>query len=138
MGYMFADDQLDAIFLALASPVRRRVIDVVRESPGLCVGDVAEAFEDEMSRVAVMKHLKVLTEANLVASLKEGRQRRLYFNAVPIQMIYGRWSTEFGSLFSQHATRLKYAVELNLSDHDDAPRRKSRRNTTTKKKDTSR
>jgi hypothetical protein len=46
-----------------------------------------------------------------VTSVKEGRTRQLYFNAVPIQMIHDRWSTEYSALWAAQLTRLKYKVE---------------------------
>ena len=64
-----------------------------------------------MSRIAVMKHLRILEEASLVTSVKEGRTRRLYFNAVPIQMIHDRWTSEYSALWASQLTRLKYTVE---------------------------
>ena len=45
-------------------------------------------------------------------SRREGRARRLYFNAVPIQMIYDRWTTEYGSLWARRLADLKYRVEM--------------------------
>jgi DNA-binding transcriptional ArsR family regulator len=59
-----------------------------------------------------MKHLRVLEDAGLVISKREGRSRRLYFNAVPIQMIYDRWTTEYSSLWARRLTDLKYRVEM--------------------------
>ena len=58
-----------------------------------------------------MKHLAVLEAADLVISSKEGRVRKLYFNAVPIQLIYDRWTTEYSAYWSENLTRIKYRVE---------------------------
>ena len=100
---------MDTIFQALAHQSRREMLDHVRLSPGMKVGDLASVFD--VSRIAVMKHLAVLEEANLIVSQKDGRTRRLYFNAVPIQMIYDRWSDEYSSYWSNKVTSLKYAAE---------------------------
>ena len=70
---------------------------------------VSEFFE--MSRIAVMKHLKILEEADLIHSEEEGRTRKLYFNAVPIQMIHDRWTSEYSALWASRMTRVKYQVE---------------------------
>ena len=102
-------EPMDAVFSALAHPSRRRILDIVRENGGCSVNDVASYFE--ISRIAVMKHLRVLEEAGLLISEKEGRTRRLYFNAIPIQMIYDRWTTEYSGLWASKLTRLKYSVE---------------------------
>lgn len=102
-------ESMDAVFRALGSPVRRQILDVIKDDPGCSVNDVSEHFD--MSRIAVMKHLKILEEAELISSEKEGRTRALYMNAVPIQMIYDRWTTEYSSLWSGRMTDLKYHVE---------------------------
>lgn len=100
---------MDAIFAALAHESRRRILDIVREDSGCSVNDVAEHFD--ISRIAVMKHLNTLEEVGLLISEKVGRTRRLYFNPVPIQMIYDRWTSEYSALWAGGMTRLKYAVE---------------------------
>lgn len=102
-------ETMDLVFRALASPRRRQVLDVLKARPGSSVNDVCDHFD--MSRIAVMKHIRILEEAQLVHSHKEGRVRRLHFNAVPIQMIYDRWTTEYSSLWASGMTRLKYRIE---------------------------
>ena len=104
-----SEDPLGAVFGALASDSRRRILDIVKASPGCSVNHVAEHFE--MSRIAVMKHLRVLEDAGLIRSQKPGRTRQLYFNAVPIQRIYDRWTTEYSALWAERLTRVKYRVE---------------------------
>jgi predicted transcriptional regulator len=58
-----------------------------------------------------MKHLRVLERAGLVHSAKEGRTRKLYFNSVPIQMIYDRWTTEFSKMWASRMTAMKYRIQ---------------------------
>ncbi len=111
---MLSDHDMDAVFQALANESRRRMLDLVKESPGMRVGTLAAEFD--VSRIAVMKHLRVLEEAGLVVSEKDGRARRLYFNAVPIQMIHDRWTTEYSAYWSGGVTRLKYAAELRAQE----------------------
>ena len=106
---MFNDRDMDAVFQALASESRRRMLDKVQACPGIAVGALASEFD--VSRIAVMKHLRVLEQAGLLISEKDGRTRRLYFNAVPIQMIYERWTTEYSAYWSGSVTRLKYGAE---------------------------
>ena len=97
------------VFDALANPVRRKILDVVKDQPGSSVHDVCDFFE--ISRVAVMKHLDVLEEASLVVSRKEGRTRELYFNPVPIQQIYDRWTTDYSALWASGLTKVKFRNE---------------------------
>ena len=108
-------DTMDAVFHALANATRRRILDILRDKPGSSVNDVSAFFG--MSRIGVMKHLKVLEEADLVVSKKEGRTRRLYFNVVPIQLIYDRWTSEYSGLWARRMTSLKFMVENR--DRDD-------------------
>ena len=103
------NDEMDAVFAALASEPRRRILDILKKEPGANVGRVCEFFA--IGRVAVMKHLGVLEGANLVVSEKAGRERRLWFNPVPIHMIYDRWTTEFSSFWAGKLARLKYGLE---------------------------
>ncbi len=100
---------MDAVFQALAHESRRRMLDLVKASPGMGVGTLASEFD--VSRIAVMKHLRGLEDAGLIMSEKDGRTRRLYFNAVPIQMIHDRWTTEYSAYWSSSLTQLKYAAE---------------------------
>jgi predicted transcriptional regulator len=102
-------DSMEAVFVALGSTARRKILDIVKDRPGCSVKHVAGFFK--MSRIAVMKHLRILVRAGLVISEKEGRTRRLYFNCVPIQMIYDRWTTEYSALWASGLTRVKYRVE---------------------------
>ena len=107
---------MDAVFHALAHSARRRILDLIKGMPGCSVNDVAKYFE--MSRIGVMKHLNVLEEADLIISRKTGRTRELYFNAVPIQMIYDRWTTEYSALWASHAADIKYRAEAKKNRHD--------------------
>lgn len=102
-------ESMDAVFRALGSPHRRKMLDVVKNHPGASVNDVCSFFE--VSRIAVMKHLRILVEANLIHSEKEGRTRKLFFNPIPIQMIYDRWTTEYSALWASRMTKLKYDIE---------------------------
>jgi predicted transcriptional regulator len=106
---------LDAVFAALASESRRRILDIVKDQPGCNVNHVARFFP--VSRITVMKHLRALEGAGLLVSEKRGRDRRLYFNPVPIQMIYDRWTTDYSALWASGLARLKYRLE-NQEDTD--------------------
>ncbi|MDZ7628476.1 MAG: metalloregulator ArsR/SmtB family transcription factor [Parvularculaceae bacterium] len=106
---MSDDRDMDAVFAALAHESRRRILDILKAKPGASVGEIAAEFD--VSRIAIMKHLAVLEEANLIVSQKDGRTRRLYFNAAPIRMIYDRWTDDFGGYWAGELTRLKYLAE---------------------------
>ena len=108
---MSTDDSMDAVFQALAHPVRRQMLDLIRSKPGAPVGEICEPFE--MSRIGAMKHLNILETAGLIVSRPDGRSRLLFVNAVPIQMIYDRWISDWSSLWSHEITEIKYRAESN-------------------------
>ena len=113
---MLDDRDMDAVFQALANESRRRMLDIVKGEPGIGVGALATEFD--VSRIAVMKHLAVLEEARLIVSEKDGRTRRLYFNAAPIQMIHDRWTTEYSAYWAGQMTRIKYLAEARHNEQD--------------------
>jgi len=106
---MSNDGRMHLTFRALASPARRQMLDVIKSEPGLSLGGIAAHFD--MSRIGVMQHLRVLAEADLVRSVKQGRVRRHFVNAVPIQAIHERWTTEFSALWAGQLTQLKQELE---------------------------
>jgi DNA-binding transcriptional ArsR family regulator len=75
---------------------------------------VADHFS--VSRIQVLKHLRVLEDAGLIVSKKVGRERKLFFNCVPIQMIYDRWTTEFSAFWAGQLTAIKYRLENRGTD----------------------
>lgn len=107
------EEDLDAVFAALAHETRRRILDRLRAEAGLTVGEIAEGFE--ISRIAIMKHLAILENANLVISEKDGRSRRLYFNAAPIRAVYDRWTDDYSDYWAGEIMRLKRAAERRAS-----------------------
>ena len=100
---------MELVFKALADESRRRVLDILKDSPGLPVGELARRFS--MSRIGVMKHLRVLENAGLVIGRRRGRSRLLFLNAVPLRMIQDRWMSRYSKLWAGALTGLKYAAE---------------------------
>ena len=88
-------DSSDAVFRALADPNRRRMLDLIKSSPGLNVNELTESFT--FSRFSVMKHLRVLRAADLVLSRRIGKERRLFLNPVPLQIIVDRWLSRYSA-----------------------------------------
>lgn len=79
---MFVSD--DAVFLALANPVRRRLLVLLAEGPRTA-GDLAAQFE--LSRPAVAEHLGVLRRAELVRDVAEGRTRTYHLATEPLAQV---------------------------------------------------
>jgi DNA-binding transcriptional ArsR family regulator/uncharacterized protein YndB with AHSA1/START domain len=96
------------LWRALADPTRRRILDLLRERP-LITGEIAARFP--VSRIAVMRHLEVLSEAGLVTSRKRGRERRHYLNAVPLQKLHRRWAEPAAAGFASALLRLQDTIE---------------------------
>lgn len=84
---------MDAVFKALADPVRRQLLDSLRARTGQTLGELCKGRD--MTRQAVTKHLAILEEANLLATRKRGREKLHYLNPVPIQEIADRWIGKF-------------------------------------------
>ena len=103
------DAELDAIWKALADPTRRSVLDRLRSGPRT-TGDLAGAFPD-LTRYAVMKHLRVLESVGLVVARKEGRRRWNTLNAVPLRRVYERWVSKYEDRWAGSLLRLKRATE---------------------------
>lgn len=104
------------VFHALAHPDRCRILDIVRDQPGIQMGMLASNFD--FSRIAVHKHVQVLEAAELLISERQGRVRQLYFNLVPIQMIYERWTDEYSAAWAAGLTRFARRVEEQAGQHD--------------------
>jgi DNA-binding transcriptional ArsR family regulator len=83
----------DAVFKALASLTRRRMLDALKESPRP-TGELCALFP-ELDRTTVLQHLRVLERAELVIGRKEGRERHLTLAPLPIKRIYDRWIGDY-------------------------------------------
>lgn len=85
------EDEL--VFKAIASPVRRRMLDVLKK--GTCsTGQLCDAFP-QLDRTTVLQHLRALERAELVAARRRGRERLLTLAPLPIKRIYDRWISEY-------------------------------------------
>ena len=83
----------DAIFKALADPTRRLLLDMLFQRDGRTLKELET--EVAMSRFGVMKHLKVLEDADLVVTRRSGREKLHFLNTVPIRMIHDRWINKY-------------------------------------------
>ena len=83
----------DRVFKALADPTRRFLLDRLFVRDGRTLTELES--ELEMTRFGVMKHLRVLEEANLVVARRSGREKLHYLNPVPIREIHNRWIDKY-------------------------------------------
>lgn len=104
----------ESVWRALTSPHRRKLLDLLRDGP-LTTGQLSRHLP-ELSRFAVMQHLGVLEEANLVVVRREGRHRFNYANAMPLREIYDRWVSSFSSTAAETTQHLRRYAESKFSE----------------------
>jgi uncharacterized protein YndB with AHSA1/START domain len=100
---------MDDVFRALADPTRRSLLDeLYRED-----GQTLKALEQRlpMTRIGVMKHLKVLEDARLVTTKKRGREKLHFLNAVPIRLVHDRWVSKYAEPWAAGLVGLKRNLE---------------------------
>ena len=83
----------DAVWKALADATRRRLLDRLFADNGQTLAALCEQLD--MTRQAVSKHLALLEEAGLVATVWRGREKLHYLNPAPIHAIAARWIDKF-------------------------------------------
>ena len=84
---------MDEVFKALADASRRTLLDRLHDHNGQTLGELCDGLD--MTRQAVTKHLAILEEANLVTTIRHGREKLHYLNPVPIHQIGERWIKKF-------------------------------------------
>jgi len=100
---------MDDVFRALADASRRGLLDRLRADNGQTLNDLCARLG--MTRQAVSKHLGILEEANLIATVKRGREKLHYLNPVPIHDIAERWIDKFERHRLQALNELKKGLE---------------------------
>ena len=98
------------MFKALADPSRRRLLDKLFKRDGQTLGELGQYLPD-MTRFGVMKHLRVLEDAGLVAARRSGREKLHYLNPVPIRRIFDRWTSKYARPFTRALADLKQRLE---------------------------
>jgi DNA-binding transcriptional ArsR family regulator len=90
---MADEADLHSVFRALADPSRRFLLDLLFARDGRTLTELES--ELSMTRFGVMKHLKVLEEADLVVTRRSGREKLHFLNPVPIRLIHDRWIDKY-------------------------------------------
>jgi uncharacterized protein YndB with AHSA1/START domain/DNA-binding transcriptional ArsR family regulator len=85
--------ETDLVFKALADPTRRLLLDRLHEEDGQTLGRLCEQLE--MTRQSATQHLEVLEAANLISTVRQGRQKLHYLNLVPLHEMQERWIDKF-------------------------------------------
>jgi DNA-binding transcriptional ArsR family regulator len=102
-------DQDDLVFKALAGADRRKILDLLRDAP-MTTGDLGKKLP-WLDRTTVMQHLRVLENARLIISKKEGRCRWNYLDVSPIQRIHERWIGEYATPSASLLMKLQQDLE---------------------------
>jgi DNA-binding transcriptional ArsR family regulator len=100
---------MDDVFKALGDPTRRELLDQLFAKNGQSLSALEGRLP--MSRFGVMKHLRVLEEANLVVTRKRGREKLHFLNPVPIRQVYERWVSKFAEPWAATLTGIKRELE---------------------------
>jgi uncharacterized protein YndB with AHSA1/START domain len=100
---------VDEVFRAVADPTRRQLLDELFREDGQTLRALEERFP--MSRFGVMKHLRVLEDAGLVVSRREGREKRHFLNPVPIRLVHDRWVSKYAEPWAAGLSGLKTRLE---------------------------
>jgi DNA-binding transcriptional ArsR family regulator len=99
----------DLLFKALADPSRRKLLDLLHGHDGRTLNQLCEHLD--MTRQGVTQHLDVLEAANLVATVRRGREKLHFLNPVPLQEIYERWIAKFEKPRLKALSNLKKRLE---------------------------
>ena len=100
------------MFRALADPTRRALLDELYRDDGQTLSALEARFD--ITRFGVMKHLKVLEEAGLVVSRKQGREKLHFLNPVPIRLVHDRWVSKYSEPWVAGLSDLKTELEKTM------------------------
>ena len=81
----------DKVFRALGDPSRRKLLDLLCERNGQTLGELC----NHLDRQSANQHLGILEEANLVSTVRRGREKLHFINPVPLHEVYERWVRKF-------------------------------------------
>jgi uncharacterized protein YndB with AHSA1/START domain/DNA-binding transcriptional ArsR family regulator len=118
-GWLTAGDEPDPaprdgdgadVFKALADPSRRLLLDSLFDADGQTLGELASQLPG-MTRFGVMKHLRILESAGLIATRKVGREKLHYLNPVPIRLMQDRWIGKYAEPWVGALADLKVQLE---------------------------
>ena len=97
------------MFKALADPTRRFLLDLLFEREGRTLTELESQVD--MTRIGVMKHLRLLEEAGLVVTRRSGRAKLHFLNPVPIRLIHDRWIDKYTEHHASALANLKANLE---------------------------
>jgi len=105
---------MDEVFKALADPTRRGLLDELFKADGQTLSALERRLP--MTRFGVMKHLKVLEQAGLVTTKRQGREKLHFLNPVPIRLVHDRWVSKYSEPWAATLSGLKKRIEEETED----------------------
>lgn len=111
---------MEDVFRGLADVSRRKLLDRLFQRDGQTLTELAASLPT-MTRFGVMKHLRVLEEAGLVTTRRQGREKLHYLNAVPIRLIHDRWIGKYRKARAAALAELKLDLEEEMRSPDPRP-----------------
>ncbi|WP_102348487.1 SRPBCC domain-containing protein [Bacillus sp. Marseille-P3661] len=118
------EEEFSIVFKALGHPIRRQILDILKQSPRT-TGELNDYFP-EVTRYAIMKHLKILEEGNLVVVRREGKYRLNFLNAVPLQEVHNRWVGKYMESTANSLLNLRSVVKQKGGNNNMANQNKVR------------
>src|SRR4051795_8078995 len=100
---------MDAVFKAMADPTRRSLLDELYRQDGQTLTSLEGRLP--MTRFGVMKHLRLLEEAGLITTRRQGREKLHFLNPVPIQLVHDRWVSKYAEPWAAALTNIKRRLE---------------------------
>jgi DNA-binding transcriptional ArsR family regulator len=98
------------VFVAIADPTRRSVLDLLRERPTLSAGVIAAQFRST-ARPGVSRHLRVLRESGLVRAERQGREWRYSLDPAPLAALRDGWLAPFSDMYVGSLRSLRHRIE---------------------------
>lgn len=83
----------EKVFKALGDTTRRTLLDLLCERNGQTLSELCEGLD--MTRQSATQHLGMLEAANLVTTVRRGREKLHFINPVPLHEVYERWVRKF-------------------------------------------
>lgn len=99
----------DRVFKAMADRTRRHLLDLLFARDGRTLTELESGLE--MTRFGAMKHLRVLEDAGLVVTKKQGREKLHFLNPVPIRLVHDRWIDKYTEHRVSVLADLKHSLE---------------------------
>ena len=112
--------EMEPVFRALGDESRRKLLDRLFQHDGQTLGELSACLP-KMTRFGVMKHLRVLEDAGLITTRREGREKLHYLNAVPIRLIHDRWIGKYRKARAAALAELKLDLEEEMRAVDTRP-----------------